>query len=160
LIIVWGTNPVYTQVNLMTLISRARKERGARLVVIDPVSTATAQQADLHLQPYPGTDAALACAMMHVLFRDGHADRDYMAEYTDNPAGLEDHLRERTPDWASQVTGIPVADIEALASAYGTTERALIRMGLGFSRSRNGTPTLHAVSCLPAVRGAWKHRGG
>jgi anaerobic selenocysteine-containing dehydrogenase len=159
LIIVWGTNPVYTQVNLMTLISRARKERGARLVVIDPVHTATAQQADVHLQPYPGTDAALACAIMHVLFRDGYADRAYIAEYTDNPAGLEDHLRDRPPEWASNITGIPVADIEALAHAYGTTERALIRMGYGFSRSRNGTPTLHAVSCLPAVRGAWKHRG-
>ena len=160
LIIVWGTNPVYTQVNLMTLISRARKERGARLVVIDPVCTATAKQADVYLQPYPGTDAALACAMMNVLFRDGYADRDYMAEYTDNPPHFEDHISERTPQWASKITGIPVEDIEALAKDYGTTERALIRMGYGFSRSRNGTPTLHAVSCLPAVRGAWKHPGG
>ncbi|MGE5302612.1 MAG: molybdopterin oxidoreductase family protein [Alphaproteobacteria bacterium] len=160
LIIVWGTNPVYTQVNLMTLISRARKERGARLVVIDPVHTATAQHADVHLQPYPGTDAALACAIMHVLFRDGHADRDYMAEYTDNPAGLEEHLRTRMPEWAAKITGIPAPDIEALARDYGTTERALIRMGYGFSRSRNGAATLHAVSCLPAVRGAWRHRGG
>ena len=160
LIIVWGSNPVYTQVNLMTHIARARKERGARLMVIDPYRTQTAQQADLHLQPRPGTDAALACAVMHVLFRDGHADRAYMAEYTDDPAALEAHLRTRTPDWAAAITGITAADIEAFAQAYGTTDRALIRMGYGFSRSRNGAASLHAVSCLPAVRGAWKHRGG
>jgi anaerobic selenocysteine-containing dehydrogenase len=160
LIVVWGSNPVYTQVNLMTLISRARKDRGARLIVIDPYRTATAQLADIHLQPRPGTDAALACAVMHVLFRDGHADRTYMAEYTDDPAALEAHLQTRTPDWAAAITGIPAADIETFAHAYGTTDRALIRLGYGFSRSRNGAASLHAVSCLPAVRGAWKHRGG
>lgn len=160
LIVVWGANPVYTQVNLMSHISRARKDRGARLAVIDPFRSATAEQADIHLQPRPGTDAALACAVMHVLFRDGHADRGYMAEYTDDPAALEVHLRTRTPEWAAGVTGIPTADIEDFARAYGTTERALIRMGYGLSRSRNGAATLHAISCLPAVRGAWKHRGG
>jgi anaerobic selenocysteine-containing dehydrogenase len=160
LIVVWGANPVYTQVNLMTHISRARKERGARLVVIDPYRTATARLADVHLQPRPGTDAALACAVMHVLFRDGHADRAYMAEYTDDPKALEAHLETRTPDWAAAITGIPAGDIAAFAHAYGTTERALIRLGYGFSRSRNGAANLHAVSCLPAVQGAWKHRGG
>ncbi|MDH3242623.1 MAG: molybdopterin-dependent oxidoreductase, partial [Alphaproteobacteria bacterium] len=160
LIVVWGSNPVYTQVNLMTHIARARKERGAKLVVVDPYRTATAQQADIHLQPRPGTDAALACAVMHVLFRDGYADRDYMAAFTDDPAALEAHLKTRTPDWAAAITAIPAAEIEAFAAAYGTTERALIRMGYGFSRSRNGAAGLHAVSCLPAVRGAWKHRGG
>ena len=160
LIVVWGSNPVYTQVNLMTHIARARKERGATLVVVDPYRTATAQAADLHLQPRPGTDAALACAVMHVLFRDGHADRAYMAGFTDDPAGLEAHLASRTPAWAERVTGIAAAEIEAFAADYGTTERALIRLGYGFSRSRNGASGLHAVSCLPAVRGAWKHRGG
>ncbi len=160
LIVVWGANPVYTQVNLMSHISRARKERGARLVVIDPFKSATARQADVHLQPRPGTDGALACAVMHVLFRDGHADHGYMAKYTDDPAALEIHLQTRTPEWAAEITGIPAADIEAFADDYGTTERALIRMGYGLSRSRNGAATLHAISCLPAVRGAWKHRGG
>ena len=159
LIVVWGSNPVHTQVNLMSHIARARKERGAKLVVIDPYRTPTARQADVHLRPRPGTDAALACAVMHVLFRDGHADRDYMADYTDDPAALEAHLESRTPEWAAAITGIDAADIEALASDYGTTERALIRLGYGFSRSRNGAAGLHAVSCLPAVRGAWSHRG-
>jgi anaerobic selenocysteine-containing dehydrogenase len=160
LIVVWGANPVYTQINLMSHISRARKERGARLVVIDPFRSATAQQADVHLQPRPGTDAALACAVMHVLFRDGYADSDYMRKYTDDPAALEAHLRTRSPEWAANIAGVPADDIEEFALAYGTTERALIRMGYGLSRSRNGAATLHAISCLPAVRGAWKHRGG
>jgi anaerobic selenocysteine-containing dehydrogenase len=159
LIVVWGSNPVYTQVNLMTHISRARKERGAKLVVIDPYRTPTARQADIHLRPKPGTDSALACALMNVLFRDGHADRDYMAEFTNDSDLLEAHLKSRGPDWASEITGIPVEQIEALAKDYGTTDRAIIRLGYGFSRSRNGSSGLHAVSCLPAVRGAWKHRG-
>ena len=159
LIVVWGSNPVHTQVNLMTHISRARKDRGAKLVVIDPYRTPTARQADMHLRPKPGTDAALACAVMHVLFRDGHADREYMAEFTNDADLLEAHLESRGPDWASAITGIPVEEIEALAKDYGTTDRAIIRLGYGFSRSRNGSSGLHAVSCLPAVRGAWKHRG-
>ncbi|MEC7489531.1 MAG: molybdopterin oxidoreductase family protein [Pseudomonadota bacterium] len=160
LIIVWGSNPVYTQVNLMAHISRARKDRGAKMIVIDPYRTPTARQADVHIRPRPGTDAALACSLMHILFRDGHADLDYMAKFTDDASALEEHLRLRGPHWASQITSVPVADIEALAADYGTTDRALIRMGYGFSRTRNGASSLHAVSCLPAVRGAWKHRGG
>jgi anaerobic selenocysteine-containing dehydrogenase len=159
LIVVWGSNPVHTQVNLMTHIARARKERGAKLVVIDPYRTPTARQADVHLRPKPGTDSALACALMHVLFRDGHADRDYMAEFTNDADLLETHLQSRGPDWAADITGIPAEEIEALAKDYGTTDRAIIRLGYGFSRSRNGSSSLHAVSCLPAVRGAWKHRG-
>ena len=160
LIVVWGSNPVYTQVNLMTHIGRARKERGAKLVVVDPYRTATARQADIHLQPRPGTDAALACAVIHVMFRDGTADRAYMEKYADDPAALEAHVAARGPDWAAEITGIAAAEIEKFATLYGSTDRALIRLGYGFSRSRNGASGLHAVSCLPAVSGAWKHRGG
>ena len=159
LIVVWGSNPVYTQVNLMSHISRARKERGARLIVIDPYRTPTARQADVHLRPRPGTDAALACAVMHVLFRDGFADRDYMAEFTNDADALEQHVQSRDPAWAAEISGVSVEEIEALAKDYGTTDRAIIRLGYGFSRSRNGASSLHAVSCLPAVRGAWKHPG-
>jgi anaerobic selenocysteine-containing dehydrogenase len=82
-----------------------------------------------------------------------------MAEFTNDSDLLETHLQSRGPDWASEITGIPVEQIEALAKDYGTTDRAIIRLGYGFSRSRNGSSGLHAVSCLPAVRGAWKHRG-
>ena len=159
LIIIWGSNPAFTQINLMTHISRARKERGAKLIVIDPYLTATARQADMHIRPRPGTDAALACGIMHVLFRDGFADRDYMDKFADDPAALEDHLGSRDPEWSSKLTGVPVAKIEALAADYGAIERSIIRMGYGFSRSRNGASSLHAVSCLPAVRGAWKNPG-
>jgi anaerobic selenocysteine-containing dehydrogenase len=82
-----------------------------------------------------------------------------MAEFTNDADLLETHLQSRGPDWAAEITGIPAAEIEALAKDYGTTDRAIIRLGYGFSRSRNGSSSLHAVSCLPAVRGAWKHRG-
>jgi anaerobic selenocysteine-containing dehydrogenase len=159
LIIVWGSNPVNTQVNVMTQIAHARKQRGAKLVVIDPYRTGTAQQADIHLALKPGTDAALACAVMHIAFRDGFADRAYMAQYSDAPAGLEAHLASRGPDWASAVTGLPVAEIEAFAKLYCETQRAYIRVGYGFSRLRAGAAAVHAVTCLPTVTGKWVHEG-
>jgi anaerobic selenocysteine-containing dehydrogenase len=160
LIVVWGGNPVSTQVNVMTHVARARKERGAKLVVIDPYKTPTAAVADLHLAPRPGTDAALACAVMHVAFRDGYADWAYMRAYTDCPEVLQAHLRTRGPEWASGVTGLTVEEIEAFAALYGRTERSFIRCGYGFARSRNGCAAMHAVACLPAVTGAWQHEGG
>jgi len=160
LIVVWGGNPVSTQVNVMTHISRARKDRGAKLVVIDPYKTPTAAVADLHLAPKPGTDAALACAVMHIAFRDGDADRPYMRDYTDQPDALEQHLATRTPEWAAAITGIPATTIETFAALYNKTKRSYIRCGYGFTRSRNGAAAMHAVTCLPAVTGAWQHEGG
>jgi anaerobic selenocysteine-containing dehydrogenase len=160
LIVIWGGNPVSTQVNVMTHVSRARKERGARLVVVDPYKTGTAAVADMHLALRPGTDAALACAVMHVAFRDGYADLDYMRDYADCPDVLAAHLRDRGPEWASGITGLPVASIEAFAALYGKTQRSYIRAGYGFARSRNGSAAMHAVTCLPTVTGAWKHEGG
>jgi len=160
LIVVWGGNPVSTQVNVMTHVAAARRERGAKLVVIDPYRTATAERADLHLAPLPGTDGALACAMMHLLFKEGYADRVYMARHTDDPAGLEAHLATRTPAWASGITGLAEDEIVGFARLYGRTKRSYIRVGYGFSRSRNGSAQLFAVSCLPAVTGAWAHEGG
>jgi len=160
LIVVWGGNPVSTQVNVMTQVTRARRERGAKLVVVDVYRTPTAEAADLFLCVRPGTDAALACAVMHVLFRDGHADRAYMAQFADCPDDLERHLATRTPDWASAITGVPVAEIEAFAKLYGETARSFIRVGYGFSRARNGASSVHAVVCLPTVTGAWRHQGG
>jgi len=160
LVVIWGGNPVSTQVNVMTHVSRARKDHGAKLVVIDPYRTPTAAVADMHLAPRPGTDAALACAVMHVAFRDGHADRDYMRQYADCPDRLEAHLRSRGPEWAAAVTGIPAARIEVFARLYGQTKRSYIRAGYGFARSRNGAAAMHAVTCLPTVTGAWQHEGG
>jgi anaerobic selenocysteine-containing dehydrogenase len=160
LVVMWGGNPVSTQVNLMTWISRARKERKAPFVVIDPYRTPTAEVADLHLMPKPGTDGALACGVMHVLFKEGYADRAYMAKYTDGAEALEAHLEARGPDWAASITGIPAPEIIDFARLYGRTKRSYIRLGFGFSRSRNGAAQLFAASCLPAVTGAWQYPGG
>jgi anaerobic selenocysteine-containing dehydrogenase len=160
LVIVWGGNPASTQVNLMSHIAQARRERGAKLVVVDPYRTATADVADLHLAPLPGTDGALACAVMHVLFKEGYADRAYLARYTDDPEGLEAHLATRTPEWASHITGLPEEMILQFARLYGSTKRSFIRLGYGFSRSRNGAMQVFAVACLPSVTGAWQYEGG
>ncbi len=160
LVVAWGGNMVATQVNVMTHVTRARKERGARFVVIDPYRNGTTEAADQHLMLRPGTDGALACAVMHVLFRDGRADRDYLARYTDCPAELEAHLASRSPEWAAAITGLAVGEIEAFAGLYGETKRSFIRVGYGFSRSRNGAANVHAVTCLPAITGAWRYRGG
>ena len=97
LVVIWGTNPVNTQVNVMTHATRARKERGAKIVAVDIYMNGTMEQADLPVLVKPGTDAALACAVMHCLFRDGKADWDYLNKYTDAPRELEAHLREQDP---------------------------------------------------------------
>jgi anaerobic selenocysteine-containing dehydrogenase len=159
LVVIWGGNPVHTQVNVMTHVMAA-KRRGATLVVVDPYRTATAERADLHLAIRPGTDGALACAVMHILFRDGLADWDYMRQYTDCPDELARHVAARTPEWAAEITGLAAAEITDFAQRYGRTRRSFIRCHHGFSRSRNGAANMHAVSCLPAVTGAWQYPGG
>ena len=158
LIVIWGGNPVNTQINVMQH-AMAAKKRGARLVVVDPYRTGTAEKADLHLPVRPGTDGALACAMMHVLFAEGFADWDYLRRYTDCPDALAAHVATRTPVWAAQITGLPAETIVAFAREYGRARASFIRCHHGFSRSRNGAANMHAVTCLPAVTGAWQHRG-
>ena len=97
---------------------------------------------------------------MHVLFREGYADRDYMARYADCPDELEAHLATRTPEWASAICGVPVEEIEAFARAVGETKRTFFRLGYGFARSRNGAAQMHAAVCIPTVTGAWQDEGG
>jgi anaerobic selenocysteine-containing dehydrogenase len=160
LIVIWGTNAVNTQVNVMTHATRARKQRGARIAAVDVYMNGTMAQADLPVLIRPGTDGALACAVMHCLFRDGYADHDYLARYTDAPGELAAHVRERTPAWAAAITGCEVAVIEAFAKLIGERKRAYFRLGYGFSRSRNGAVNMHAASCIPAVTGAWLLEGG
>ncbi|WP_324763189.1 molybdopterin oxidoreductase family protein [Sinorhizobium meliloti] len=159
-VVIWGTNAVATQVNVMTHAVKARKERGAKIVVIDVYDNPTIKQADMGLVLKPGTDAALACAVMHVAFRDGHADRAYMAEFADDPAGLEAHLKTRGPEWASAITGLSVEEIEAFARLVGTTPRTYFRLGYGFTRQRNGSVAIHAAASVATVLGSWKHEGG
>ncbi|MGP0090040.1 MAG: molybdopterin-dependent oxidoreductase [Xanthobacteraceae bacterium] len=160
LVVIWGTNAVNTQVNVMTHAVRARKERGAKIVAVDVYMNGTMQQADLAVLVRPGTDGALACAVMHCLFRDGKADWDYLDRYTDAPRELEAHVRTRDPAWAAPITGCPVETIEAFAKLIGDNKRTYLRLGYGFSRSRNGTANMHAASCIAAVTGAWRHEGG
>lgn len=160
LVVIWGTNPVSTQVNVMTHAVRARKERGAKIAVVDVYRTPTMEQADIPLLIRPGTDGALACAVMHVLFRDRLADRAYLASHTDDADGLEAHLRDRNPEWAEAITGLPAAEIEDFARLVGRTKRTFFRLGYGFARQRNGAVNMHAASCIPAVTGAWQVEGG
>jgi anaerobic selenocysteine-containing dehydrogenase len=160
MIVIWGTNAVNTQVNVMTHAMRARKERGTKIVAVDIYMNGTMEQADLAVLVKPGTDGALACAVMHCLFRDGKADWDYLDKYTDAPRELEAHLKTRDSQWASAITGVPVETIEEFARLIGDTKRTFFRLGYGFSRSRNGPANMHAASCIPAVTGAWAYEGG
>ena len=160
LVVIWGTNSVNTQVNVMTHAVKARKERGAKIVAIDIYQNGTMAQADLALCLRPGTDGALACAVMHVLFRDGHANWPYLDRYTDCPRDLERHLAAKTPEWAAAITGLTVDEIETFARMVGTTPKTYFRLGYGFSRQRNGTANMHAATCIASVTGAWLHEGG
>ena len=150
LVVIWGTNPVNTQVNVMTHATRARKERGAKIVAIDIYHNGTMQQADLALCLRPGTDGALACAVMHVLFRDGYANWPYLEKYTDCPRELEAHLADaharsgRAPSPAS-------ASTRSRPSRRWSAPRrkTYFRLGYGFARSRNGAHNMHAALCIP-----------
>lgn len=144
----------------MTHAIHARKKHGAKIAVVDVYRTPTMEQADIPLLIRPGTDGALACAVMHVLFRDGFADRAYLDAYARDAEALEGHLATRTPEWASALCGLPVAEIEAYARLVGTTPAAYFRIGYGFSRSRNGAVNMHAVASIPVVAGSWQHEGG
>ena len=159
-VVIWGTNPVSTQVNVMTHAIRARKERGAKIVVVDIYDNPTMKQADMKVILRPGSDAALACAVMHVAFRDGYADRAYLEKYSDDPKGLEAHLTTRTPQWAAGITGLTVEEIEAFARLVGTTKKTFFRLGYGFTRSRNGAVSMHAALSVPVVLGSFQYEGG
>ena len=160
LIVVWGGNPVHTNVNLMSHIQKARKTRGAKLVVVDVYRSSTMALADMGLVLRPGTAAALACAMMQVILSQGMADDAYLAKYTDFGEDVLDHLAIKSPDWAAEITGLTVEEITSFAKLYGRTQRSYIKFGVGFTRSRNGATSMHAASALPSVTGAWQYRGG
>jgi len=160
LIVIWGTNAVHTQVNVMTQVAAAKKDRDAKLVVIDPYRNATAEKADLFLMVQPGTDAALGLAVMNVLLAEGLADRAYLARLTDFSPEIEAHIASRTPEWAAPITGLAADSIRAFARLYGRTKKSIIRFGFGLTRAMNGAATMHALSCLPAMIGAWHEEGG
>jgi anaerobic selenocysteine-containing dehydrogenase len=164
-IINWGSNTAVTNIHLWAIMFQARK-CGAKIVTIDPHRSNTAARSDWWIPVRPGTDGALALGLMHVLFRDGLEDRDYLERYCLGADQLRDRvLNEYVPERVSRVTGIPVADIETLAREYAgsITDRggpAFIRVNYGMQRHGGGGMAVRTVCCLPAVIGAWRHAGG
>jgi len=160
LIVAWSCDLVTTAVHSWAKVEEARRD-GAMLVVVDPRRSRTAAQADWHVQPRVGTDAALALGLMHVLARDGLADRQYIARHTIGFEQLEREVLPRfDPERAEAITGVARADVERLAHLYGRARSAFIRIGFGMSRSAQGGQATRAVALLPGVTGAYARRGG
>jgi anaerobic selenocysteine-containing dehydrogenase len=159
LIVAWGANIHGNNIHLWPFIEQARRN-GARLIVIDPYTTRTAALADWHIAIRPGTDGALALGMMHVILREGLEDRAYIAEMTHGFAQLAERVRDYTPERVAAWTGMTPAEVEQLAREYATTQPAALRLNYGVQRSENGGTNVRAICMLPALTGAWKHRGG
>jgi anaerobic selenocysteine-containing dehydrogenase len=159
LIVIWGSNSIGSNLHFWRIAQEA-KRNGARLVCIDPRKSETADKCHEHIALLPGTDAALALALMHQLITHGWLDQDYIDRYT---LGW-DQLRERALQWpperAAQVCGVSVEQIEGLARDWGTTRPAAIRLNYGMQRVRGGGNAVRAIACLPALTGAWRHPSG
>ncbi len=159
LIVIWGSNPASTAPHIMPFLRQAQRA-GSRVIVIDPIHTLTARSANQHVQPFPGTDAALALAMMHVIVSEGLHNLAWIAR---NTLGWE-HLLERIlqfpPERGAQITGLAVETIIDLARAYATTTPALLRITDGINRHTNGGQTVRTLLCLPALTGQYGQRGG
>lgn len=158
-ILLWACNTLGTNSHHWPFIEQAKKA-GAKLVVIDPVRTRTARLADWHIPIRPGTDAALALAMIHVIIKENLVDRDYIDKHTVGYDELAERASTYTPEFAAQETGIPVEDIVKLAREYATTPPAVVRIGVAVERHAGGGQTVRAIACLPGLIGAWKHVGG
>jgi anaerobic selenocysteine-containing dehydrogenase len=161
LIINWGSNTVHTNAHLWSLMIDARRDNGAPLVAIDPFRSETARRSDWHIQPRPGTDAALALGLMHVLWRDRLQDDDYLERGTVGADLLRERaLTEYPPDRVSAITGVDAAEIERLAHLYAARHPSLIRVNYGLQRHGGGGMAVRTIACLPAIVGAWRHPGG
>jgi anaerobic selenocysteine-containing dehydrogenase len=159
-IILWSTNTAVTNVHLWSGPIMTARKAGAQIVVIDPVKTPTAAHADWHIQVRPGTDAALALAMMHVIVREDLHDKEFIEQHTLGFDKLRERVKEYPPERAAAITGIPAAEIEKLARAYATTRPSAIRTVVGMERYSNGHTAMRAVTCLPGLIGGWRERGG
>lgn len=159
LILAWGANIMGTNVHLWPFIQEA-KRNGARFYVIDPVRNRTAELADRHYRIHPGSDAALALGMMHVIIGEQLHDKDYVERHTLGFAGLAGRVLEYAPERVAALTGIPAGDIVELAREYATTRPAAIRMNYGVQRGERGGMAVRAISLLPALTGSWKDVGG
>ncbi len=159
LVLLWGTNTLTSNPHLWPFVLEARA-KGAPIIAIDPVRTRTAEQCDEWIPIRPGTDAALALAMMHVLFAEGLADEDYMAQYTLGADQLRARAAEWTPERAAAITGIPAARIVELGRQYGRAKAAFVRANYGLQRHYGGGMAMRTIACLPAVAGHWRRPGG
>ena len=159
LIVIWGSNSIGSNLHFWRLAQDAKRQ-GAKLVCIDPRRSETAEKCHEHLAIRPGTDAALALALMHELIAHNWLDLDYIERHTQGWDALRERALQWSPERAAQVCGIEVAQIQSLARDYGTTTPAAIRLNYGMQRVRGGGNAVRAIACLPALIGAWRHRGG
>ncbi len=159
LILLWGTNTLTSNPHLWPFVRRAR-ERGARVVAIDPIRTRTAAQCDEWIAIRPGTDAALALGMMHVVFALGLEDRDYLARYTLGEAGLRHRAGEFPPERTAEITGVDAGVVQRLGEAFGRARAAFIRVNYGLQRHAGGAMAVRTIACLPAITGHWRRPGG
>jgi anaerobic selenocysteine-containing dehydrogenase len=159
-IVNWGSNTANTNSHLWSLMIQAR-QAGATIVTIDPYRSPTARRSDWHIQPRPGTDAALALGLMHVIWRDGLEDRDYLERATVGADLLRRRVLDEYPtDQVAAITGVDVETIETLAHRYAREHPSLIRLNYGLQRHFGGGMAVRTIACLPAVVGAWTHHGG
>ncbi len=158
-IVAWGANIVSSNVHLWPFIEEARR-RGAKLVTVDPFRSRTAEKSDQHLAIRPGTDGALALAVMHVVFRDGLEDRDYLERHTLGADELRQRVVGWTPERVAPITGLAAGAIEAFAREYATTQPSALRINYGLNRHAGAGMAVRTIACLPAVVGAWRHPGG
>lgn len=159
LILIWGSNPASTAPHIMPFLREAQRN-GTRIIVIDPIRTLTARSADTHIQPFPGTDAALALGMMYVMMCENLHNPQWLAEHTIGWEDLQRRVREFPPERTAQITGLAEDTIVELARDYATTTPALLRMTDGINRHTNGGQTVRTLACLPALTGQYGQPGG
>jgi anaerobic selenocysteine-containing dehydrogenase len=159
LVLLWGTNTLTANPHLWPFVRKAR-ENGASVIAIDPIRTRTAEQCDEWIGIRPGTDAALALAMMHVIFAEGFQDDDYLARYTLGADQLRVRASEYPPSRVASITGVPEDVIIALARRYGRAKAAFVRINYGLQRHGGGGMAVRTIACLPAVTGHWRRAGG
>ncbi len=159
LIVIWGSNSIGSNLHFWRIAQEA-KRNGAKLVCIDPRRSETAEKCHEHIALRPGTDAALALAVMHELIVQGWLDQDYIDRYTLGWDALKARALQWTPERAAEVCGVPVEQVRQLARDWGTTQPAAIRLNYGMQRVRGGGNAARAIACLPALTGAWRHRAG
>lgn len=159
LIILWGTNPITSSVHLWARVQEAKRQ-GAKIIAIDPFRSDAAEKCHQHIALLPGTDAALALSIAHVLISENLIDHDYVQQHTLGFDELAARAAQYQPSHAAQICGITESEIVELARLYGRTKKAAIRLNYGLQRVRGGANSVRAILCLPALTGAWREAAG